>query len=217
MQKGVHTAVSKATPLLIFPYNGNGIEALDCLGDAYRLVGFVDDSPEKQGENPQGYRILSRNAFRDFPHALVLVVPGSPKTYGSRKQIIEGLGIGEKRFATVIHPCARVSPMAKVGVNVLIMAGVVVTSNAAIGDHVCILPNTVVHHDAAIGSWSLVGSNVTIAGGTTIGENCYVGSGTSIMNGIRVGNGALVGLGSNVIRDVPVGSKVAGNPARRLG
>jgi hypothetical protein len=36
-------------PLLIFPCNGNGLKALDCLGDANELIGFVDDTPEKQG------------------------------------------------------------------------------------------------------------------------------------------------------------------------
>ena len=203
-------------PLLIFPYNGNGIEALDCLGEAYRVVGFIDDTPQKQGNDPRGYRVLSRTALGEFPAAQVLAVPGGPQSFQSRQRVIEGLGIEEHRFASVIHPTARVSPLATIGHNVLIMAGVVVTSNALIGSHVVVLPNTVVHHDAVIGAWSLVGSNVTIAGSTVVGENCYVGSGTSIMNGLRVGNGALIGLGSNVIRDVPANGKVVGNPARQI-
>ena len=45
-----NAAARGARPLLIFPCNGNGLEALDCLGDAYRCVGFVDDTPEKQGD-----------------------------------------------------------------------------------------------------------------------------------------------------------------------
>ena len=206
----------KAKPLLIFPCNGNGIEALDCLGDAYRFVAFIDDTPEKQGTDRGGYLILGREALTQFPDAHVLAVPGSPGSYLSRIQVIDGLGIAEGRFARVIHPAARISPLAAIGHNVLIMAGVVITSNAVIGNHVCVLPNTVIHHDAAIGAWSLVGSNVTIAGRTIVGENCYIGSGSSIMNGLQVGTRSLVGLGSNVIRDVPAGSTVAGNPARQV-
>ena len=206
----------KAKPLLIFPCNGNGVEALDCLGDAYRFVAFIDDTLAKRGADRGGYRVLGRGALTEFPDADVLAVPGSPRSYLSRRQVIDGLGIAEGRFARVIHPAARVSPLAAVGHNVLIMAGVVITSNAVIGNHVCVLPNTVIHHDAAIGAWSLVGSNVTIAGSTIVGENCYIGSGTSIMNGLEVGARSLVGLGSNVIRDVPAGSTVAGNPARQV-
>ena len=128
----------------------------------------------------------------------------------SGERLIEGLEIGADRWARVIHPTARISPLATIGYNVLLMAGVVVTSNAVIGNHVCVLPNTVIHHDARIGDWSLIGSNVTVAGNTSIGDNCYIGSGSSIMDGLTIGAGTLVGLGSTVIR-----SAARGQPNRR--
>lgn len=205
-----------ARPLLIFPCNGNGLEALDCLGQAYHCVGFVDDTPAKQEAGAHGYPVLARAAFDAHRDAAVLAVPGSPSSYRSRRHVVEGLGIASARFARVIHPGARISPLAVLGRNVLCMAGVVITSNAVIGDHVCIMPNTVIHHDVVIGPWTLIGANVTIAGGTTVGENCYIGSGSSILNGISLGDRALVGLGSNVIRSVPADVTVAGNPARQI-
>lgn len=204
------------TPLLIFPCNGNGLEALDCLGVAWNLVGFVDDTEAKQVSGACGQRVMSRTGLDENPDALVLAVPGGPTSYRARRRIIEGLKLPDKRFARVIHPTARVSPLATIGLNVLIMAGVVITSNAVIGDHVCLLPNTVIHHDALIGAWSLVGSNVSVSGSVRIGENCYIGSGSSIMNGLHVGDGAQVGIGSNVVRDVAPATCVGGNPAHFL-
>ena len=209
-------AAGDVQPLLIFPYNGNGREALDCLGDAYRCVGFVDDTPDKQGTDAHGHRVFDRTALAARTDSAVLAVPGSATSYRSRRGIIDGLGVRRERFARVVHPSARISPSAVVGCNVLIMAGVVITSDAVVGDHVCVLPNTVIHHDADIGAWTLIGSNVTIAGGSVVGENCYIGSGSSIMNGLRLGDGVLVGMGTTVIRDVPAGSRVVGNPARQL-
>ncbi len=209
-------AFAQTKDLLIFPCNGNGVEALDCLGSAYRLIGFVDDTPDKQGTKVHGHTVHSRTAFSKWPNAMVLAVPGSPTSYRSRRSVIDGLGIEATRFAQVVHPTARISSLASIGRNVVILAGVVVTSNAVIGDHVCVLANTVIHHDAHIGDRSLIGSNVTIAGNVTVGENCYVASGSSVMNGIAIGAGALVGIGSTVIRDVEVGRRVAGNPARSL-
>jgi sugar O-acyltransferase (sialic acid O-acetyltransferase NeuD family) len=203
-------------PLLIFPCNGNGIEALDCLGNTYELIGFVDDAVEKRGVNVQGYMVYSREALSDYSFARVLAVPGSPSSFRSRSEIVGGLHIAADRFATVIHPRATVSPLAHIGRNVLVMAGVVITSNAMIGDHVCILPNTVIHHDVVIGAWSLIGSSVTIAGGTVIGETCYIGSGSSVIHGVKLGNNCLVGLGSNVICSVRENARVAGNPAREI-
>jgi sugar O-acyltransferase (sialic acid O-acetyltransferase NeuD family) len=203
-------------PLLIFPCNGNGLEALDCLGTDYLPVGFIDDSPDKTGATCVGLPVFQRDALQRFPEAMVLAVPGSPVSFRYRQHVVASLGLPLSRLAKVVHPCARISPLASVGVNVLVMAGVVITSNAIIGNHVCLLPNTVVHHDVVVGDWSLVGSNVTLAGSVTVGRNCYVGSGTSVMNGTTIGDAALVGLGTNVIRDVPAAATVVGNPARLL-
>jgi sugar O-acyltransferase (sialic acid O-acetyltransferase NeuD family) len=203
--------------LFIFPCNGNAIEALDCLRATEEFIAFIDDSPQKQGTYVHGYPVLSRSVLDEFPHARLLAVPGGPTSFRWRKQIIESLNVSSERYTSVIHASARISDLAHIGHNVLIMAGAVVTSNAVIGNHVCILPNTVIHHDVVIEAWSLIGSNVTIAGNTSVGENCYIGSGSSVKNGLIIGDGVMVGLASNVIRDVLPGATVAGNPARSFG
>lgn len=202
--------------LLIFPCNGNALEALDCLGESWRFLGFIDDTEAKQASGAYGHRVMSRAALTEHADASVLAVPGGPASFRARRAVIDGLGIPRERFARVIHPTARISPLATLGVNVLIMAGVVITSNAVIGNHVCLLPNTVVHHDAVIGDCSLVGSNVSITGSVEVGENCYIGTGSSIKHGLKIGDGAQVGIGSNVIRDVSAQTCVVGNPAHRL-
>ena len=215
-ERRIELAQGSSQALLIFPCNGNAIEALDCLGPAYRFVGFVDDTPKKQRDGAFGHTVFPRAALDEQSSCRVLAVPGSPATYVARKELIEGLGIDIRRYAQVMHPSAQISSAATIGYNVLAMAGVVITSNAIIGNHVCLLPNTVVHHDSKVGDWSMIGTNVTIAGGVDVGENCFIGSGSSIMNGVRIGDRALIGLGSTVIRDVPADAVAAGNPARIL-
>ncbi len=214
--KGPSDRSTEPQPLLIFPCNGNAIEALDCLGPDYRFVGFVDDTPEKQRDGAFGHAVFPRTALDEHASCEILAVPGSPTSYTARRQVIDGLGVDSGRYARVIHPSAQISKNATIGYNVLIMAGVVVTSNAVIGNHVCLLPNTVVHHDSKVGDWSLVGANVAIAGGVDIGANAFIGSGSSITNGVRIGERALIGLGSTVIRNIPADAVAAGNPARIL-
>jgi sugar O-acyltransferase (sialic acid O-acetyltransferase NeuD family) len=204
-----------AEKLILFPYGGNALEAVDCLGDDFELIGFIDDNPEKHGKIDD-FVVQSRDLLQRYPEAKILAVPGSPASYRHRCDIIASLGVQEGRFARVIHPRATVANRENIGFNSLLMAGVVVTSNARLGNHVCVLPNSVIHHDAVIGDYALIGSNVTIAGSSIVGARSYIGSGSTLIEHSEIGEGALVGLGSNVIRPVPAGVKVAGNPARQL-
>ncbi len=201
--------------LLIFPFNGNGIEALDCISfDDFEFVGFVDDDLQKKSDQ---FDIYSREILLKHKEFYVLAVPGSPESFSKRKEIITSLGIKDfSRFITAIHPSASIGRNVKIGANCLIMAGAVITSNAQIKNHVCILPNTVIHHDSVVNDYTLIGSNVVVAGGTTIGGNCYIGSGTNIINGIRIGDLSLVGLGSNILKNVTSNAKMVGNPARDM-
>lgn len=201
--------------LVIFPFNGNSIEALDCIkNDEFQFLGFVDDDFSKESSK---YEILRRDFIEKYQEVYVLAVPGSAVSYFNRKKIISSLPIkDQERFVSIQHPSASIGKNVTIGKNCLIMAGVVLTSNAKIENHVCILPNSVVHHDSIIGEYTLLGSKVVVAGGTTIGENCYVGSGSNIKNGIHIGKGALIGMGSNVLMNVEEKSTVAGNPAKKI-
>lgn len=203
--------------LLIFPFNGNGIEALDCLNEEFDLIGFIDDTIEKQGrQNFLGIEVYSRQAVDKYKEALILAVPGSPTSYQVRNNIIEGLKLPLNRYAQVVHRNASISAFSKIGYNVLIMENVVIKATASIGNHVCILPNSVIHHDSKIGDYTLIGANVTIAGYTNIEPQCYIGSGSSIINGITLGSKSLVGIGTNVIKSFISNSKLIGNPARNI-
>lgn len=204
----------KMKQVIFFPHNGNSLEAICCLNKTQKLLGFIDDDKQKQGTTSYEYKIFSRKIINISKKAKILAVPGSPSTYKERRKIIDSLEIHPERYISLIHPRAFVSPLAKIGYNVLIMAGVIVTSNAVIGNNVCVLPNSVIHHDVKIGDYTLIGSNVTIAGRVTIGENCYIGSASSIINDIEIEDNVMVGMAANVIRNVKKNSRVVGNPAR---
>ncbi len=201
--------------LIIFPFNGNGIEALDCLNPLeFDFIGFIDDNFRDKQQFAGSYLVAGRDLLEKHPEAMVLAVPGSPTSFKKRREIIDSLKLPDNKFTTVIHPSASIGINAKIGINSLILAGVVITSNAIIGDHVCILPNTVIHHDSKIGNYSIIGSGVGIAGNTNVGKNCYIGSGSNLINGINIGDFSLVGLGSNVTKSFSQHSKIAGNPAK---
>ena len=200
--------------LVIFPFNGNGLEALDCIDPAkFDFIGFIDDDPKKRSDE---FQIFSRDILQRQPELKILAVPGGPESFRKRKEIIASLRIDKERFVSVIHPFASIGRNVSLGKNCLIMSGVVLTSNCIIEDHVCILPNSIVHHDSKIGEYTLVGSKVVVAGSTSIGFNCYIGSGSNIKNGLSIGERSLIGMGSNILKNVETDSKMVGNPARNL-
>ena len=59
--------------LLIFPFNGNGIEALQCLDNKTNFIGFIDDAKDKQGLHRFGFHVYSRAILKKYPGAKVLV------------------------------------------------------------------------------------------------------------------------------------------------
>lgn len=201
--------------LVIFPFSGNGIEALDCIGsEEYEFVGFIDDDPGKRSAQ---YEVYSREILQKYKELQILAVPGSAASFRERKGIINSLGITDSsRYITAIHPNVSIGRNVRIGFNCLVMAGVVLTSNARLHDHVCVLPNSVIHHDSVVGEFTLIGSNVVVAGGVAIGKSCYIGSGSNIINGISIGDESLVGLGSNILKSVTGQAKMVGNPARDL-
>ncbi len=204
------------SPLLVFGFSGNVLDAIEAIEDRHEIVAFLDDSPNQQGRRFEGIPVLPTAEHARFPDAQVICLIGSKKTHARRAEIIGRLGIPATRFATIVHPRANVSSRSTLGHGSLVLAGVTISATAAVGNHVIILPQSVVHHDAKVGDYSIIGAQVVIAGGTTVGEACYVGSASSIRNGLHLGDCCLVGMGSNVIRDVPAATTVVGNPARPL-
>ena len=202
--------------LLIFPFNGNAKEALDCVSGKYRVIAFIDDQQSKHGSY-QGIPVGGREWLDKLNHgAKLLAVPGSVNSHQKLDQIIDSLGVKDEHWAQVIHPAAQVSKYAEIGNNVLIMAGTVVTSEAKIGNHCCILPNCVIHHDSVLEDHCTLAAGCLIAGHVRIGSKSYLGIGSRIRDNVSLGKECLVGMGSNVLTSFPDGSVLVGNPAKNI-
>ncbi|MBP1806800.1 NeuD/PglB/VioB family sugar acetyltransferase [Rubellimicrobium aerolatum] len=202
--------------LVVVGFSGNALDALSAIEASFRVVAFLDDNAGLHGRDFEGVPVLPVAALGRFPEARVLCLIGSERSYRHRAAIIGRLGLPEARFATVVHPRAEVSRLARIGAGSVLLAGAQVVSNGVVGRHVIVLPQSVVHHDSEVGDFTLVGTGVIVAGHVRVGPGCYLGSGSRLKNGVTVGEGALVGMGANVLRDVPPGATVVGNPARVL-
>ncbi len=208
--------------IIIIGCNGNcidiaeAVEALAARGESVKMLGFLDDADAAQGRVIAGYPVLGRIAdAARFPAAQFVNGIGSPKSYRCKPDIVARVNLPPERWATIIHPTAMVSRLARVGHGTVLFANVSVGAGAVIGAHCIVLQNSVVSHDSVVGDYSALATGVCVSGGCVIGENCYIGSNVSIRDGILIGAGALVGIGSVVVKDLPAAPCVAfGNPAR---
>lgn len=145
---GHDTPVMK--PLILFPYNGNAreavgvVDAINRVEPTWSLLGFIDDDPSLAHSRQGNYPVLGiRDRLRDYPDAQVLAVPGRPDNYWARLSLIDSLSIAKERFATLVHPAARIGPECSLGPNTLLHGGVVLTASVQLEGDVVILPNTV--------------------------------------------------------------------------
>lgn len=179
-------------------------------------IGFLDDA-HAAGDIVDGLPVLGRLADAGrFPTALFVNGIGSPRSFRSKPQLIERLGVERDRFATVVHPRASISPNASIGVGSVVLSNCTVNTGVSIGDQVLMLPNCVVGHGSRIGNFATLAAGVIISGSVVIGETSYIGAAASTRDSISIGARTLIGMGAVVIEDAPDDVVLAGNPARVL-
>ena len=117
------------------------------------------------------------------------------------------------RLVNAISPEATVSPSARVGSGVAIMAGVVINAAADIGDLVVVNTGASIDHDCVIGTAAHIAPKSTLCGNVRVGERSFVAAGSTVIPGITIGHDTTIGAGSTVIRDIPDSVTAFGAPA----
>jgi len=129
-----------------------------------------------------------------------------------RKQI-EALGIGEDRYATVVHPSVDVPRSCEVGAGSILLAQVAVTAHVRIGRHVVVMPNCTLTHDDVLEDYVTLAAGVSLGGGVRVGEAAYLGMNAGVRERVTVGHSSVLGMGAVALADVAAGQTAVGVPA----
>ena len=178
------------------------------------VLGFLDDTPEKQGTKVQALPVLGTiDQWTEYPDAEFVVAIGSPR---GRQSIVARMceGNNQPNFATLIDPSVIKGDDVTIGKGSIICAGVILTVNIQLGDHVILNINTTVGHDTQIDNFVTVAPLVAVSGNIHLGDLVEVGTGAALREKLTVGAGAVVGMGSVLTKSVDERNVVVGNPAK---
>jgi UDP-perosamine 4-acetyltransferase len=188
------------------------LEAIRSAGE-FEVAALVDDDSSRTGEELLGFPILAADELTRFrsdgvEHAFAGV--GGVGDSAARRHVFERLLGAGFDLPAIVHASATVSPWARLGRGVQVLAAGVVNAAAEIGDDVIVNTGAIVEHDCR------VGAHAHVAPGARLGGMAAVGEGAVVIEGVTIGAGALVAAGAVVVRDVPDEARVAGVPARPL-
>ena len=191
------------------------IEDINKSRPSYIVLGYLDDTPEKQGETINGYKVLGPVAVlpelvKNHNACAVIAIQNSE----ARERICGNLS-HFNNWETLIHPSVNRSDTSKIGQGSIICAGVNISVNTIIGNQCIVNIGSVIENDCTIENYVSIMCKSVVGSNSHLMNHAYIGSNSSVVNGKKVGINAQVGPGSVVIGDIPDNTTVIGVPAKR--
>ena len=205
--------------VLIAGAGGHGQVVADILLVHQRLgeikpIGFIDDDYNLTNTYAMGLPILGPlNTIENIELDFVVTAIGNNRV---RREICQRWNEMGVSFYRAVHPWSSVAESVKLGVGVMICAGVIINPSTRICEHSIINTGSSVDHHCEIGAYVHIAPGARLGGNVNIGSGTLVGMGALILPGIIVGEDCVIGAGSVVTKDLPDGSEVIGMPARPI-
>jgi UDP-perosamine 4-acetyltransferase len=190
------------------------IESLRASGQAVAAIVDADPTPREVLGVPVIGDDLKLSELRGQGLSALFVAIGDNRLRETLGRRARGLGFS---LVNAIHPSAIVSPTARLGEGVAVMAGVAINADSQVGDLAIINTGAIVDHDCRLGAACHLGPASALAGGVTLGQRAFLGVGARVIPGVTIGDDAIVGAGGVVVRDLPAAVLAVGVPAQIKG
>ncbi len=201
-------------PLLILGTYRLAIEVMDLLDeiDGYVLAGFVENLDRTRCANLlEGYPV---HWIDELPKFVDTHLGICAMTTTHRKGYVEQAAALGLRFATLVHPTARVSSRATLGEGTFVSALATIATHTTLGRSVYVNRGAMIGHHTTIGDYCTIQPGANVAGAITMGEQTYVGMGAMVVDQHTIGKGCVIGAGAVVLNDLPDRVLAVGVPAK---
>jgi sugar O-acyltransferase (sialic acid O-acetyltransferase NeuD family) len=194
------------------------IEDINDIEPTWNILGYIDDYRGDQGENNpvvSGYRILgTNNVIKDIDQSAYWVIAVSSP--GAKREIVASLAQYNLKYATLIHPTAKISKNVTIGEGTMISYGCIVSVNAVLESHIYLNMRTVIGHDTVIKSFTTCLIDCIVAGDVLINEGVLLGSNCVIKEKKKIGKNSKISMGAAVFFDVDDNVAVMNRPPKSM-
>ncbi len=194
------------------------IEDLNDIEPTWNILGYIDDFRGGQGElNPvvSGYKILgTHEAIGSFDSSVYWVIAVSSPS--AKKELHDSLAQYNLKYATLVHPTAKISKNVTIGEGTIISYGCIVSVNVVLGAHIYLNMRTVVGHDTVIRDYSTCLIDSIVAGNVLINEGVLLGSNCVIKEKRTIGKNSKISMGAAVFFDVDENTAVMNRPPKSM-
>ena len=196
------------------PETGRMIKAVEKSIANFKIIGFIDNDPQKKGTMFLGYPVfggfecLDKYVRNDI--YFVNLITGSTRV---RYETSLYMAKNRCKFTNFVHPSVDLT-MVKIGIGNYIQEAVIIQAEAEMGDNCSIHIGTLVAHEVKIGHSVFIAHGCSISGCVEIGDGVFIGTNATILPRLKIGKWATIGAGAVIIKDVPDYATVVGNPAR---
>lgn len=190
------------------------VDAINRHRPQWRLRGFIDDRPERQGASVLGVPVLG-----DRTRLARLAAEGTQffcnvsGKVADVKAVAAVLAEHADALVTLVHPAVDMAYV-EIGQGCILPEGCVVGSGTRIGHHLSARLHVVISHDVVIEDFVFIGPGSVIGSQAHIEEGAFLGAGVTVKTGCRIGRHSVIGAGALITKDVPDHVTVGGARAQ---
>ncbi len=201
---------------------GGGLHANVCIDifekeAATNIVGIIDSIADV-GSTMFGYPVIGRQEDiieLESKHNIQAGFISIGDNY-TRKHVRDSIIslIPEFDFVNAIHPTVSIGRNVKMGIGIVMMAGVVVNPDSVIEDFCILNTGAQLEHNCHMGEFSHLSAGSITGGKVKLGKFSTITLGVTIIDRVTIGENTVVGSGAVVLEDLPDHVLAYGSPAK---
>ena len=184
----------------------------------YQVVAFCVDREYKTREEIDTLPVIVlediEKHFSPEEHHIFAAI--GYKSVRTHKVLFEKIAQLSFPLASYISTKAIVDSSCKIGVNCLILPGVILEPNTIIKENCFINSGAIVCHHTLVRAHCILAAGSLIGGHTTIGESSLIGFNATVAELLHVADETLLGAGSLLLQNTDACTMYVGTPANEI-